>query len=111
MATIAYTRLYQDFWGVQIFGWMDMAKGDVGQGLALPRLADKTVQFLGTFDSATATLKGACHPTDPTYATLNDADDGAALSFTAAGIKQVLENPYLIPAAVDRKSTRLNSTH
>jgi hypothetical protein len=55
--------------------------------------ADRTVQFSGTFNSATVVLEGSNDGTN--YKTLTDAA-GTALSLTAAGLKQVTESPLFV---------------
>ena len=58
--------------------------------------ADRTVQVIGTFDSATLVWQGSNNGL--IWATLSDAG-GAPLTFTSAGLSEVLEVPrYVRPS-------------
>src|SRR3990170_2252557 len=80
---------------VRIVLWETMGNADTGVGvdgtgstIQLPGFADRTVQVAGTFGGATVTVQGSNDGTN--WATLRDPQ-GADLTFTVAGIKQVLE--------------------
>lgn len=57
---------------------------------SISEFADKTVQFSGTFDGATAVMQGTND--GATWVTLHDLQ-GNDISFTAPGIAVILENP------------------
>ena len=85
--------------GIAVYSWT-LAQGDVGQAIVLPHLADKAVQFLGTFGTGTVRIEGANNPAaseadNAQWSTLNDPQ-GNALDVTTAKLEQLLENPYLI---------------
>jgi hypothetical protein len=67
-----------------------------GSPVDFVQYSERCVQVVGTFGAAgTLVLQGSNDGTN--WFTLNNAQ-GAALSFTAAGLKQVVENPrYMCP--------------
>lgn len=70
-----------------------------GTPLDAPHLPDKCVEISGTFSGATIVIEGhnASTATGGTYITLNDSrGEGNALSFTAANIVTIMENPRFI---------------
>lgn len=71
-----------------------MAASDTYAPIEIPGYADKSVQLSGTFNGSTIVIEGTnqdgADPTILTYATLTDTQ-GNAVSFTAAGIKQITE--------------------
>lgn len=70
--------------------WTGLANGDTGQAFDRAAFADRAVQFTGTFGVAGgAVLEGSLDGS--TWFTLNDPFN-AALSFTTAGLRQVLEH-------------------
>lgn len=82
----------------QTYEWAALANGDTGNWLKAGDLVDLAVQVKGTFGTGgTVVLQGSLDG-GVTAATLTDPQ-GNALSFTAAGLKAVLENaPYLRPS-------------
>jgi hypothetical protein len=79
-----------------MFKWLAMALADTGQPVYLPVDADKSIQVVGTLGAAGAcTIEGSNMDGTPTYAALNNPQ-GTALTFTALGIKEILENTYLV---------------
>jgi hypothetical protein len=77
--------------------WEAVTTADhTGAAMTLPGAADRCVQVIGTFGGATVILEGSNNG-GTTYAQLHDAT-GALISFTAAGIHAVLENPEMIRA-------------
>ena len=70
-----------------------LGNADDGAPIARGDLSDKTVQVWGTFGGATVVIEGSMDGT--TWATLKSPLD-AALSFTAAGLAAILENPEFI---------------
>lgn len=92
MATIQPTNpalgLQSDNRGVSMVSWTPLAGTDVGAAIEMPSKSDRTVQILGTFDSATVVLQGSLNGTD--WQTLTDPQ-GNAISKTAAAIEAVSE--------------------
>lgn len=74
----------------------NLATGDTTTPLRLPNFSDKTVHCFGTFSGATVTIQGSNDGTN--WATLHKVDL-TDLTFSAAGIAQVLENPVYIRAS------------
>ena len=67
-----------------------------GSLVELVEWADRTVQVIGTFDSATLLLQGSNNGL--IWATLSDAAS-SPLSFTSAGLSEILEVPrYVRPS-------------
>ena len=94
MATIsiASTKLHR---GSHQWLWETLTNGDVGGPLDTNQgsvsFADKTIHVVGTFGSnGTVVIEGSNDGTN--WLTLNDPT-GVALSFTATGLKTILENP------------------
>lgn len=73
--------------------WSDMADADVGQALAGYGSPDRCVQVAGTFDGATVAVQGSNDGTN--WETLRDPL-GNALTFTAEGLRGVLEVPRYV---------------
>lgn len=72
--------------------------GKAGSALGLVKLADKTIQVIGTFGaSATITVQGSNDGTN--WATLTDPL-GNALTSTAASLETITENPRFIRPAL-----------
>jgi len=66
---------------------------NVGVPVKFIGYADRCVEVRGTFDGATVVLEGSNGGT--AYYTLTNPA-GSALSFTAAGLKQVVERPQFV---------------
>jgi len=64
-----------------------------GSAIMMPEWSDKTFSVTGTWGGATCVLEGSNDGV--TYQTLRDPQ-GVVLSFTANGIKQVLESPLYV---------------
>lgn len=93
MATADGRRELTDHKYVSV-AWGGLANGDDGTGALFAGVADKTVQVLGTFGSGgTVVIEGSMDGS--TWAGLTDPQ-GDPLSFAAAGINTVLENPKFI---------------
>ena len=83
-----------------------MGDDDVGRGLSAPNLPDKTVQVTGTFGSAVVTIQGSND--NAIWKTLADPN-GNAITFAAAGIETLLENPqYIRPTTSGGTNTDLD---
>jgi len=76
--------------------WETLADADLdGEAALLLGSGDRTVQVLGTFGGGTVAIQGSLNGTD--WVTLQDLE-GAALTFTTAGLKGILEAPpYVRP--------------
>lgn len=81
--------------GVTRLKWTALTGTDDGAPGDVVQYPDKSVQLLGTFGGGTVLIEGS-NDGGTTWATCNDAGTGAALSFTAPGIKQILENPQRV---------------
>jgi hypothetical protein len=72
--------------------WLTLANGDTGAPIRMSNFQDRTVQVVGTFGvTGSVTIQGS-NDDGATWATLTDPL-GNALTFTAAGIKQITELP------------------
>ena len=84
---------------LRVVSWAPMVNGDVGSATSffLAHYRDRAVQVFGTFGTGgTVTMQGSMDGTN--WATLHDPQ-GNALTFTAAGIKEVAEVcPYVRPS-------------
>lgn len=74
----------------QVTATWTLGNADTGIASNISRWADRTVHVTGTFGGATVTIQGSNDNTN--WVTLNDTN-GAALTFTAAGMKIMAENP------------------
>lgn len=106
MATIANTTVINPD-GVALVSWLAVTESDTGRAAALARFPDRTVQVSGDFTSSGAlVIEGSNDGTN--YFTLTDPT-GASLSFTAAGMKLIVENPlYIRPRATAGSSVAMN---
>ena len=74
--------------------WNTLNNGNnVGVAIKMPQHADRAIEFRGTFDGSTVVLEGS-NGGSAYYTLTNPA--GTALSFTAAGLKQIVEGPLFI---------------
>ncbi len=75
--------------------WTLTTADGTGDAISIPGAADRTVQFLGTFGSATVLMEGSLvddpSADDTDWFTLTDGQ-GTAISFTAKGGEFVAEN-------------------
>lgn len=83
---------------VLVLSWTGLQNGDTGEPASYPFTPDRTVQITGTFGvGGTVVIEGSNDGTN--FETLTDPQ-GNALSFTAAGMEMVTENPlYIRPSA------------
>lgn len=75
--------------------WTGLLNGDDGSPFPNVSLADRSVQVKGTFGAGGTVVIEGSNDGGTTYNTLVD-QGGTALSFTAAGIKQIRDLPGLI---------------
>ena len=95
MSEIAYTE-DSTTRGVVVVSWVGLANGDTGAPYLAPHFSDKCIQADNTFSTGgSANIEGTNDPLAANYSTLH-ASDGNALTFTAEGIEQISENPYLL---------------
>ena len=93
MATISY-QSPPLIVGNQIYTWTPMAAGDDGQPAGATGAGDRTVQIQGAFGvGGTVLIEGTLDQEN--WFTLRDPT-GSLLSFSAAGLKAVLENVLAI---------------
>jgi len=79
----------------QRISWTALANTDTGQPVEYGFYSDRSVQVTGTFGSGgSVTIQGS-NDGGTTWATLLDPA-GAALTFTAAGLRQIVTLPALI---------------
>ena len=91
MPTVKPYRAWQSHDGeADLYRWDDLAAGDTVEWLVLPVGADRSVQCFGTF-GGTVTIQGTNEPDDPPANPFTVTDPGgSAITFAAAGGKQVL---------------------
>ncbi|SRR6266852_7068938 len=84
--------------GVVVITWSGLLNGDNGDGQEIPWQSEKCFHVTGTFGvGGSVSLKGTNTSPIVTGADIILRDPQAnALTFTAAGLKQILENPLLI---------------
>lgn len=76
--------------GSEVIAWGPMTLGDDGQPTGTPGSGDRTVQVAGTFGAGTSVvIEGTLDMTN--WNTLRDPS-GTLLSFSAPGMKAILEN-------------------
>lgn len=89
MATIAHTSELIGG-GITYYEWLALTEADDGEPIEVPAAADKTVQADGDFTtSGDLAMEGSMDKSN--WFELTDAD-GAAVSFTAAGLVLIREN-------------------
>lgn len=97
MATIAKVLIPSQRQRVQGIKWEAVGNADVGAPHEMAAWPDRTVQLVGTWGSATIVIQGSNDGN--TWATLRDPA-GNDLSFSANGLKAILENPrYIRPSS------------
>lgn len=86
--------------------WSALATSDTGTPLSSAAFADRSVQVNGTFGGSTVTIEGSNDGIN--YTTLTDTA-GAALSFTVAGIRQILQiTRYIRPLVTGGAAAAVN---
>ena len=83
--------------GTHLHKWSALNTGDVGDGVELPGLSDKTVQVVGTFGGATVSIQGSLDGVN--FSALNDPS-GAAIALTAAGMVAIVQNVRFLRPSV-----------
>ena len=78
--------------------WTPVTSADSCAPVCMPEYADKSVQALGTFGSASVALNGS-NDGGVTYAALRDPG-GTTFALTSAGIKAVLENTEWVQPSI-----------
>ncbi len=85
-----------DHRNMRIYKWAALAAGDTAVPLVCGNFSDKTVYFLGTFGGNMG-LEGTPDPAGAAaYVTLKDASSTAIATISAAAVRTVLDNAYLI---------------
>ena len=95
MATIAVAKgSSADTIHARTYIWEALVSGSLdGESIELPDHADKSVQVVGTFDTATIALQGSNDGTN--WESLSDPQ-GNAIEMTSTGLKQILENTRFV---------------
>jgi len=95
MATIAVQKVAgSDTIHARTYLWEALVTGSLdGALIELPDHADKSVQVVGVFNTATLTLQGSNDGIN--WETLSDPQ-GNAIAFTSAGLEQILENTRFV---------------
>lgn len=108
MAVIAstHTDLSGAIGRASLFTWAALATSDTGTPVNSSAFADRSVQVNGTFGGSTVTIEGSNDGVN--YTTLTDTA-GAALSFTVAGIRQILQiTRYIRPLVTGGAAAAVN---
>lgn len=88
MAVISYSLVRKSNRYI-VATWANMANGDTGQPIELVDLPDRSAQVVGTFGvGGNCDIEGSNDGSN--YSVISDPY-GNALSFTAAGLKQVMD--------------------
>ena len=95
MATIAVAKVSSaDTIHARTYIWEALVSGSLdGESIELPDHADKSVQVVGTFNTATIALQGSNDGTN--WESLSDPQ-GNAIEMTTTGLKQILENTRFV---------------
>ena len=91
MADVTPTKEWLEQFGprIRIVTWETLTNANTsGSAVQMPQGADRSVQFVGTFDSATVKLQGSNDGVN--YHSLTDPQ-GNAIEKTAAAIEQITE--------------------
>jgi|SRR6478752_1285672 len=79
--------------------WILTTADATGTKVTSPLASDRCVQTFGSFGAGTINMEGSNEEVPLNWAPLHDPQ-GTAITFTAAGIKQILENPLHIRATL-----------
>lgn len=93
MATVTHSFIADEDIRVRRVKWTGLGNGDSGDAIKMGGWQDRTVQVLGTFGTGGSISIEGSNDGGTTWATLSDPL-GNALTFTAAGMKQITELPY-----------------
>lgn len=109
MATItpvvARVKNWADAWTIT---WTAVGNADIGIGVEMPHMSDRSVQLAGTWGSATLVISGSNDNT--TWTVLTDGQ-GNALSKTADSIEQIAEfTRYIRVTSSGGTGTNVNVT-
>lgn len=98
--TVVTSQTLSD-WNVEVQRvlWENCANGDTGAPIELSYYQDRTIQVVGTFGAGGSVSLQGSNDGGTTWATLTDPL-GNALTFTATGLKQILELPQKIRPSV-----------
>jgi hypothetical protein len=90
VATVSPTIVWHGYTGVaDLYEWSPIAEGDTVAWARIPIKADKSVHVFGDF-GGTVTIQGSNEDTPTNPVTLT-APDGVALTFTAVGLRSILQ--------------------
>lgn len=84
--------------GVKVY-LCTLSTGDTSAPLVCPHYSDKNLQVTGTFAGTTVAVKGSnqlgvAPPDAALFLPVHLPDGTTAISYTAAGMKQILESPF-----------------
>ena len=83
-----------------VIEWTGLLLNDDGAWVLLGHYNDKSLHVYGTFGGATVTFEGSNEDAPSSEAVGLTDPTQTAISFTAKGLKQVLENPLFIRPVV-----------
>ncbi len=95
MATRAANSLADNERTVVRYSWTGLLNGDDGTAIKFGNFADRSVQVTGTFGAGGSISMEGSNDGGTTWAILKDPL-GAAVTFTATGIKSIGDLPYQI---------------
>jgi hypothetical protein len=84
---------------IQRIKWLAMANGDTGAAIELGNWADRSIQITGTFGAGGSVSLQGSNDGGTTWVTLTD-QAGSALTFTSAGLRQVLQLTHMVRMTV-----------
>lgn len=89
--------------------WLAVPNGNTGEAVAMGEYADRSVQVTGTFGTGGSVSLQGSNDDGATWVTLTDPA-GSAVTFTGAGLKQVLQSTQKLRCSVTAGdgSTALN---
>lgn len=103
-STITRAKPFADAW---IISW-SLSNADEGVPMDLPQANDKSVQVAGTLAGATIVIQGSNDGVN--WETLQDPE-GAALSFSASGLRGILEHTrYIRPVSSGGSGSAISVT-
>lgn len=88
MATIQYTTTFPGYDKAIVVSWV-LAGGDVGVPFEYPVLADRSVQFVGSFGAGSIAIEGSNDGTN--WASLNDLQGTTLGAVTTSSIEGITE--------------------
>jgi hypothetical protein len=101
-----FTQINKPRYKASIISWLALLTGNTGTPNERPYFSDRSVQVVGTFGGSTCVIEGSNDGVN--WVTLSDPA-GVALSFTVAGLKQILQvTRYIRPNVSGGAGVSLN---